>query len=165
MLAIILALAATGNDVTQICTLREASNAGIVARDADRAASNLASDVHVVTSGNTMIEGAAEMRAAFAKTFANADFIAMQRRPVRVRVAGATAAEHGSWHSAWRDRTLGGDYLVRWQRGADGWRAVGELYIPLPASAAPGSTRSLAPLPAPPRRSRTGPGRSRTSCG
>jgi ketosteroid isomerase-like protein len=167
MLATAMALAAATPqaDLRDICALRDISNAGIAARDVSRAAMLLAPKVRVITSGNTLVDGSAAMRAAFAGTFANPAFIAMVRRPVDIVLSGATAAEHGSWQSQWRDRTVGGDYLIRWERGAEGWRAVSELYIPLALNAAPGSTPTPARPAAPSRPRRTGPDRSRTPCG
>lgn len=118
-------------DAAVIRSLRKASNLAIAAHDATGATAALAAEAVVLTSGGQRVEGAAAMRSAFSKVFADRQFVTYVREPRHVEIGGDLAAENGRWFGRWRDRVVSGRYLVRWYRTPNGWRIAAELYIPL----------------------------------
>ena len=130
--AVVAASAGTAQDEgREIEALRAGSNAAIARHDAAAAVSLFLPDGLVIGSGGGLIRGGDGMRAAFGQSFRDPNFITYVREPEKVTVAGDTAAEEGHWRGVWKDRAIGGRFLARWKRTADGWRIQSEMYIPL----------------------------------
>lgn len=121
----------TRADEIAIRRARADSNAGIAAHDAARATAAISENALIVVSGGGLVSGAQAMREAFERSFANPDFITYVRAPTRLRLSGTVAAEEGRWTGRWRERTVSGVYLARWDRTSAGWRISSEQYIPL----------------------------------
>ncbi len=123
------ALAATDDGVT-IKALRAGSNAAIAQHDADAAVSIFLPDGMVLGSGGGLIQGREAMQAAFKSSFVQPDFVTYVREPLTVTVGGDTASEEGRWRGVWKNREIGGRFLARWSRTAEGWRIKSEMYVP-----------------------------------
>lgn len=116
--------------------LREASNAAIVACDAERVVSFMAPDVRVAVAGGPVLRGVEANRAAFAEQMADPAFRGYVRAPetVDVRDDGMRAAERGTWVGRWQTRAgplaQRGTYEAEWVLTPLGWRIVDETYRP-----------------------------------
>jgi uncharacterized protein (TIGR02246 family) len=116
--------------------LREASNAAIAARDAERVGSFMAPDVRVAVAGGPVLQGVEANRAAFAEQMADPAFRGYVRTPesIRVRGDGTRAEECGSWVGRWQTRAgplaQRGRYTAEWELTPLGWRITSETYAP-----------------------------------
>ena len=122
--------AQAASEADQIRKLRAASNTGLAAHQAEAGAGHLAEDARILASSGVTLDGAAAMRAAFAQSFADPQFVTYVRTPTKVEVGGRVAAETGRWRGVWKDRELSGPYIARWEVTPNGWRAKSEMYVP-----------------------------------
>ena len=120
--------ATPSHDEVQIRAARASANAGLAARDLERAAMPIASSATLILSTGEVVD-LPRMRAIFAASFDDPELIAYVRTPTRVRVAGTTAAEHGRWEGRFKHRRVTGTYLARWNNLGGTWRIVGEMFI------------------------------------
>lgn len=116
--------------------LRDASNAAIAARDAERVVSFMAPDVRVAVAGGPVLRGVEANRAAFAEQMADPAFRGYVRTPETISVSDdrTHAAERGTWVGRWQTRAgplaQRGTYEAAWGLTPIGWRIVEETYRP-----------------------------------
>ncbi len=138
--ALLLALAAMTaaakpDDASAIRALRAESNAGLAARDAVRVTAAFAPDIHSISGGGHLAEGAAAVDAYREQLAPGGVFVSGLRTPGRIAVdsAGERASEPGRWR--WVVRTprgeaaFAGDYLAGWIKRDGAWRLQSELYV------------------------------------
>lgn len=122
-------------DYAAIRAARADSNAGLASHDIARATAPLLPNAMVLGSVGGLVPDKVAMAAGFAKAFADPTFISFERRPVRIELGGAVAAEHGRWVGRWRqakgEKRVEGTYLARWRKIDGAWRIASEMFIPL----------------------------------
>lgn len=126
----------TGPDVVAIRAARQRSNDALAGHVADAAVAPLLADARILGSNGSLIEGAAAMQAAFARSFADADFVAYVRTPQTIEVGvNDIASEAGRWRAVWRhagaEKVISGTYLATWKKVDGSWRIAAEQFIPL----------------------------------
>lgn len=130
-------MAATSAEAA-IRRVREESNRRIAAHDADGAVALMHEAVMVIPSGGGPLAGRAAVRAVFAASFADPDFLTYERRPDRIEIAadGSGATEAGRWRGLWktggRHPKLAGHYTARWRLDAGRWLILSEIFEPDP---------------------------------
>lgn len=111
--------------------LRSLSNAAIASREIQDILAIMHEDIKVITSYGKFHDGVGDAGQAFAKAFANPDFVTYVRQPLSIDVQDLEAAEAGNWSGEWKKEKIGGTYLARWSRGSKGWLIIAELFVPL----------------------------------
>ena len=140
-LAIAASVAATAAEdpAAIIRSLRAESNAAIAAHDAKRLRPLLADEYRGIqgTSGALDTGGAATARSYEYQEFRDPTFVAYERIPDKVTVAGSgrRIGESGHWVGTWRkpDGTMRktGDYLAVWVESKGKWRLRSETFVTL----------------------------------
>jgi ketosteroid isomerase-like protein len=133
------AVVSSGDDVSQIRALREASNRAIAAHDTGGVAAAWSDSIFVIASTGARSGGRAANARNFANQFQTRPGVRYLRTAERVRLYApwGMAVEEGHWEGEWREGgeggsriQIGGRYLARWRREAGGWRIVAEMYAP-----------------------------------
>jgi hypothetical protein len=133
------AVHAAEDPVAIVRGLRAESNAAIAAHDAKRLRSLLADDYRGIqgTSGGLDTGGAATARSYENEEFRDATFVAYERIPDKVTIAGSgrRIGESGHWVGTWRkaDGVMRktGDYLAVWTVSKGQWRLRSEAFVTL----------------------------------
>jgi ketosteroid isomerase-like protein len=137
MLALLLAIAASNDDVAEIRDLRAQSNAAIAGHRAGDVRRLLTDDYTALpgSSGRPLSAELTEQRLAAA--FADPTFVTYVRTPKRIAVAasGKRAAESGTWLGRWRkedgEMRVTGVYQATWVPKNGGWRLLNESFVTL----------------------------------
>ena len=131
---------AADGDVSTILSLRDDSNAGLLAHNVDRVLLHTTEDFILVggTSGGHV--GKSVIRRYYIDGFANPDLVTYVRTPDQVTVsdAGDRASERGKWQGVWRNPKTGslmsGEYLAHWIKKDGVWVTLAEVYVTLHCS-------------------------------
>lgn len=124
-------------DAALIRTERVKSNKAILARDLPTLTGTLLPEMQVTAGSGRHIAGRDSVRALFAKTFADREFLDYVRTTDSVQVSAMNplAAEHGHWVGRWQRpdgiQVVTGTYLAMWRRTTTGWKLRSELFISL----------------------------------
>jgi hypothetical protein len=143
MAAAAMTTAIAANDpVAIVRSLRAESNAAIAAHDAKRLRPLLADDYRGIqgTSGALDSGGAATARSYENEEFRDPSFVAYERIPDKVTMAGSgrRIGESGHWVGTWRKADgimrKAGDYLAVWTVSNGHWRLKSETFVTLSCS-------------------------------
>lgn len=112
---------------------RKLTNRLIAAHDAPRLRPHLTDDMMLIAGDGALIQGADAVIAAFARQFADADFIDYVRTTDTVEIAddGRRGAESGRWVAHWKGAEMSGAYLASWRENRGQWLLERELYVTL----------------------------------
>ena len=126
---------AASDPAAAIRALRAESNAGLAARDVERVTAMFAAEVHSISGGGHLTEGAAATAAYREQLAPDGVFVSGLRTPGRIAVdrAGEHASEPGRWRwvvrTARGEAAFSGDYLAGWVNRGGTWRLLSELYV------------------------------------
>ena len=126
--------------IGEIKALRAASNRAIASHDIEAFLPYFAEDAAFVWSNGTSAAGKAQLKANFARDFADPAFVTYDRAPESLSISdtGLRAVEHGTWSALKREprgeTRYGGDYLAHWAKTPQGWLIQGEVYVKLRCS-------------------------------
>lgn len=121
-----------------IRSTRAASNAAIVARDAERVVACMLEDVTVSVARGPVLKGREASRVAFAEQFADRAFAGYLREPTDIVIDTSSpthATERGRWTGRWRrganEETMRGTYVAEWRLTEFGWFIQSEVFTPV----------------------------------
>lgn len=119
---------------------RRMTNRFIAEHKADRLGPFLHPDVNLIGGEGGLLMGREAVLAAFARQFADPEFVAYVRTPATIEIDqdGSRAAEQGAWTGSWNQATgpleLSGRYLAVWRKVTGQWVIEQELYVTLARS-------------------------------
>ena len=129
--------AQSNEDDELIRALRTQSNEAIARHDVAGIVSFLDSEVHVTAGNGAMVQGAAEVGAAFAGQFeAFGDVLYVRSvESVEISTSAPLAAEVGTWVGTWATPSgplrTGGRYAASWRKTNRTWVIRAELFVTL----------------------------------
>lgn len=117
-----------------VAARRKLTNRLIAAHQAQRLAPFLDREVKVIVGDGSLILGADQVVAAFARQFADPDFVTYVRttRSVTPDAEGLRAAELGDWVGTWSGlEAQSGTYLAVWRKVTGQWVIESETFVTL----------------------------------
>ncbi|MBC8155591.1 MAG: nuclear transport factor 2 family protein [Bacteroidetes bacterium] len=124
-------------DAALIRAERVKSNQAILSRDLPTLTGTMLPEMQVTAGSGRHIAGRDSVRALFASTFADREFLDYVRTTdsVQVSTLNPLAAEHGYWVGRWQRpdgiQIVRGTYLAMWHRTETGWKLRSELFVSL----------------------------------
>lgn len=125
------------NEAAVILSLREDSNAGLLAHDVHRVLRHTTDDFILVGGVSGGHVGKSVVRRYYIEGLAEPDLVTYIRTPDQVTIsdAGNRASERGKWQGVWRTPKAGslmsGEYFAHWVKKDGAWLTLAEVFVTL----------------------------------